>query len=71
MVGLRAQYEMMQDAKDLVERDPLSVGVRTALRPMVETALEELVHTEFDRINPQFFIAEREEKLFGSGLIED
>ena len=65
MVGLRSQYEMMQDAKDLVERDPLSVGMRTALKPMVESALEELVHTEFDRIDPRFLVGPREEKLFG------
>lgn len=62
MQSLRPQYEMMQDAKDLATHDPLTVAVRTALRPVVEEALVELVQGDFDRLEPRLFTMTREQQ---------
>lgn len=62
MVSLRAQFELMQEAKDLIVSDPLTVGMRSALRPMVEEVVEELVQSDFDRMDDRMFKVTREQQ---------
>ena len=62
MQSLRPQYEMMQDAKDLVSQDPLSVAVRSTIRPVVEGIVEDMVQSDFDRLDDRMFKVSREEQ---------
>lgn len=49
MQGLRAQYDLMQDAKDLVQRDSLGQAIERSLQPMVN----DVVGQHFDRLDPR------------------